>query len=376
MLNNTQRTAWLVGLVGALVLGMPAVGSGQGTVADDRAALEALYDATNGANWGTNTNWNSSAPLDEWHGVYTNANGRVTRLVLYGNGLTGSIPSSLGSLTNLIQLSLSNNDLTGSIPPSLGSLTNLLVLDIANTQLTGSIPSSLGSLTNLENLDLHGTQLTGSIPSSLGSLTNLTDLWLQGNQLTGSIPSSLGSLTNLTQLLLQDNQLTGSIPSSLGNLSNLTNLSLDDNQLSGTIPAELGNLTSLRFLRIDTDTGLCLAPDFDLTSPFATRIRPPRLLDADAGARTAGCSGGVAGAVAGCRRAPAPQRWAGRGYVRGCETVNLTHGYCAAALPGDRPSRYGPLGGYGRPLVRPQLTSSYHSRQPLERQSFLAPIGV
>ena len=48
MPNNTQRTAaWLVGLVGALVLGMPAVGSGQGTVADDRAALEALYDATN-----------------------------------------------------------------------------------------------------------------------------------------------------------------------------------------------------------------------------------------------------------------------------------------------------------------------------------------
>ena len=41
MPNNTERTAWLVGLVGALVLGMPAVGSGQGTVADDRAALEA-----------------------------------------------------------------------------------------------------------------------------------------------------------------------------------------------------------------------------------------------------------------------------------------------------------------------------------------------
>ena len=270
MLNNTQRTACLVGLVGTLVLGMPAVGSGQGTVADDRAALEALYDATNGANWGDKTNWNSSAPLDEWYGVFTSANGRVTRLVLTGNGLTGSIPSSLGSLTNLIQLSLSNNDLTGSIPSSLGSLTNLLVLDIANTQLTGSIPSSLGSLTNLEDLDLHGTQLTGSIPSSLGSLTNLTDLWLHDNQLTGSIPSSLGSLTNLTQLLLQDNQLTGSIPSSLGSLSNLTNLSLDDNQLSGTIPAELGNLTRLRFLRIDTDTGLCLAPDFDLTSPFAT----------------------------------------------------------------------------------------------------------
>ena len=87
--------------------------------ADDRAALEALYDTTNGANWANNTNWNSSAPLDQWYGVFTNANGRVTQLVLYGNGLTGSIPSSLGSLTNLLGLSLSNNDLTGSIPSSL-----------------------------------------------------------------------------------------------------------------------------------------------------------------------------------------------------------------------------------------------------------------
>ena len=68
---------------------------------------------------------------------------------------------------------------------------------------------------------------------------------------------------------------TGSIPSSLGGLTNLTQLSLDDNQLSGTIPAELGNLTRLRSLRLDTATGLCLAPDFDLTSPFATLSRLP-----------------------------------------------------------------------------------------------------
>ena len=123
--------------------------------ADDRAALEALYDTTNGANWANNTNWNSSAPLDQWYGVFTNANGRVTQLVLYGTGLTGSIPSSLGSLTNLQELNL------------------------------------------------------------------------------------------------------------------------DDNQLSGTIPAELGNLTRLRYLRLDTATGLCLAPDFDLMSPFATLSRLP-----------------------------------------------------------------------------------------------------
>ncbi len=88
MPNNTERTAWLVGLVGALVLGMPAVGSGQGTVADDRAALEALYDATNGANWSRNDNWKTDEPLGQWFGVRTNSDGRVTRLELVDNRLT------------------------------------------------------------------------------------------------------------------------------------------------------------------------------------------------------------------------------------------------------------------------------------------------
>ena len=48
------------------------------------------------------------------------------------------------------------------------------------------------------------------------------------------------------------------------------NLWLQSNQLSGPIPAQLGNLTSLTSLALDTDTGLCLAQDFPLTSPFAT----------------------------------------------------------------------------------------------------------
>ena len=37
----------------------------------DRAALVALYEATDGPNWVDNGNWLTDAPLGEWYGVDT-----------------------------------------------------------------------------------------------------------------------------------------------------------------------------------------------------------------------------------------------------------------------------------------------------------------
>ena len=58
----------------------------------DRAVLVALYNATNGAQWEDNTNWLSDQPLDQWYGVTTDADGRVSSLNLGWNDLSGSIP--------------------------------------------------------------------------------------------------------------------------------------------------------------------------------------------------------------------------------------------------------------------------------------------
>ena len=99
------------------------------TVADDKTALTAFYNATGGANWTNNTDWLSDEPLGDWHGVDTNDDGRVITLVLSNNNLTGSIPTEIGKLSALTVLNLSeNNNLTGSIPTEIGLKINCLRL--------------------------------------------------------------------------------------------------------------------------------------------------------------------------------------------------------------------------------------------------------
>ena len=225
----------------------------------DRAALVALYRATDGRNWVNSENWLTDAPLGEWYGVDTGDYERVVRLELPGqrdpdtghwvsHGLFGAIPPELGNLTNLKVLDFRANDLTGAIPGEFGNLRNLSELDLRDNSLTGTIPPELGGLRNLYELKLDDNSLTGAIPAAFGSLRNLSDLGLGGNNLTGTIPAELGNLPNLRYLWLSSNGLTGTIPAELGNLPNLRNLWLGYNGLTGTIPAELGNLPSLRAL--------------------------------------------------------------------------------------------------------------------------------
>ena len=286
---------------------------------DDRAALTALYNATDGPNWRDSTNWLTDAPLDEWYGVTTSINDRVTMLNLRFNDLSGEVPAALGDLSNLRGLYLGNNNLSGEIPSALGNLSNLKGLSLNSNSLSGEIPAVLGNLTDLEVLDLdfnnlsggippelgnleelvqlslsrneltgempsglgelnrmrflylHDNQLTGRIPLEFGKLGDLEWLWLYENQLTGNIPSELGSLTKLDELALYGNQLTGGVPPTLGNLDSLRTLRLENNQLSGELPRELVNLRELSTLFFDGNAALCAPRDAIFQSWLQTK---------------------------------------------------------------------------------------------------------
>ena len=261
------------GLVTGVAVGAATItasaGSGQGTaeitVMDpDRAALVALYEATDGPNWVNAENWLTDAPLGDWYGVDTDSSGRVVRLDLAGrwdsdaqeyilHGLSGPIPPELGNLARLESLRLQHNQLSGPIPPELGNLANLEVLDLDRNNLSGPIPPELGRLSSLEVLSIVWNNLSGPIPPELGGLPSLERLSLGRNTFTGSIPSELGNLSNLKTLglshgITQPGGLSGPIPPELGNLTNLTWLVLLGNSLSGSIPPELGSLGMLRSL--------------------------------------------------------------------------------------------------------------------------------
>ena len=260
----------------------------------EREVLESLYRHAEGRHWRRWRLWLSNAPLGEWHGVVTDAAGRIVELRLGANRLSGSIPAELWELSQLRVLDLSNNDLSGSIPPGLvdlghleslalrgnrlaggippelGRLSQLKVLDLGLNRFSGSVPTELGGLSRLERLDLGGNELVGEIPQALAELANLTrlnlgsnllsglpelgglsglvSLDLEGNQLSGGIPSELAGLAAIESIRLADNQLTGPIPAELGGLANLLELRFSGNDLSGSIPANLGALAGLSVL--------------------------------------------------------------------------------------------------------------------------------
>ena len=142
--------------------------------------------------WGRGTE--TQKKIQNWTGV-TVTNKRVARLLLNSNQMPGTIPSDLGKLAALTELSLRNNQLTGTIPAELGDLSTLTNLNLSNNSLSGSIPSQLANASQLQYLRLFANQLTGSIPAQLGNLKKLEVLWLQNNRLSGSIPADLAKLT-------------------------------------------------------------------------------------------------------------------------------------------------------------------------------------
>jgi len=235
----------------------------------DFEALRAIYEATGGAGWTNNTGWDfKNATADDvkpynaqegtgWFGINEIRKGRVSKLELPANGLTGELPEAIYALDGMRTLNLSGNGLTGSLSPEIGRLKLMSSFILSDNQLSGEIP---------DELILMGAEAKTSKPREDGKGGNEIKVLLNKNQLTGPIPAAIGDMALLAKpaksisLDLSYNRLTGEIPASAARLTELTSFKAAGNRLSGTVPAALESLPRLKYLRLEKNAFTGVVP--------------------------------------------------------------------------------------------------------------------
>jgi Leucine-rich repeat (LRR) protein len=234
--------------------------------------------------------------IQKWH------SGRLKQLNCYWEAencnLSGSIPESIGNLTELTNLDLQNNKLTGELPESISNLTNLTNLNISENQLDGSIPDDICTIySDSTDMDVSNNKFCPPLPDCIDTpdllgyqecedcgegLTQLNgycysqiDLDLLQILIVNSNPDSLNitmdadTIAGVQPLELGIQEwrasrieildcfwgseycnLSSELPTAISNLDSLKYLDLQHNNLRGELPESIGDLTNLTYLNI------------------------------------------------------------------------------------------------------------------------------
>ena len=181
--------------------------------------------------------------------------------LLPGNHFSGSIPSTMGNMTNLWHLNLANNAFSGKLPKSLGSIPMLQVADFSGNQLSGLQEGIVFKSKSLEVLNLAGNkQLTMMFNTLLEAMEpinqSLRILNISDCNFLGKISAKLWDFQNLISVDLSRNSLFGQLPSPPDNMLFLLNLDVSANNLSGKIPQEFAKLLALEVFDISLNPNM------------------------------------------------------------------------------------------------------------------------
>ena len=118
------------------------------------------------------------------------------------NDLNRQIPDEFFvTLPTLKTFSVWSNSLTGSVPSSIKTLTQFTVLDIEQNNFSGSIftPELFNLTGTLKKLRVSSNQFVDQIPDSIDEFSILDDLWIANNSVFGTLPTQLGNLKFLSK---------------------------------------------------------------------------------------------------------------------------------------------------------------------------------
>jgi len=188
-------------------------------------------------------------------------------LVLSVGYLNSSLPSCLGNLRIVQEVTLYDNNLTGELPVAISKMSSLSTLRLNANGFTGRLPPEYGVLRKLQFLSLSGNLLSGELPASYGRLSDMKEIRLSTNQFTGTVPDSWGSWTSVSKIHLDNNRLSGTLkPTVFCNVTTIVGLNLAINSFTGTVPACLTELPRLRDLLLGHNDMVGTLPDMSASA--------------------------------------------------------------------------------------------------------------
>ena len=163
-------------------LGVVCTGNSTTLAVSECKAWQALHDSTNGPAWLHGCSNLRDDPcscaivcMGLVIGVKCNA-GHITAINLFENGLTGSIPDAMTSMTYLEDWEMAGNQLNGTLP-ALSGFTRLVEFDMAGNALTGSLPglgANMKVLRTLSAWDNKVSMLSLQLSDAVGRADYLT----------------------------------------------------------------------------------------------------------------------------------------------------------------------------------------------------------
>ena len=137
---------------------------------------------------------------------------------------SGTLPSDIQLLNNSLRaLDLGFNNIQGDMP-DMGNFGVLQALSLNSNGLTGTVPSDLGSMFSLKVSGAHAPVapcacIIACVLCCLQQFINITS-----NAIGGTLPDSMQYLKYLQTLFMANNKITGTLPYALNDLSSLKSM--------------------------------------------------------------------------------------------------------------------------------------------------------